>query len=124
MKSITVEATAKTAYKQPIKPIKYNVTYDALESLDEVPAAEKFNDVDLLGFYNAARLANEKSKQLKIVLDAAGYVKPTLENNDLLRLESFVKVVMSAGIYTEAEAKVIAATTLKLEWPTDDEDSE
>jgi hypothetical protein len=116
----TVDAEVSTFYKRKIPTIAYKVTYDAISEIADVPEKERFTEEELIKLYNARTLANEKSKEQKIVLKAAGYEKPTLATDVLMRLDAMVKVLMSSEIYTLEQARELAAQTLKVEWPEDE----
>ena len=65
---------------------------------------------------NTDRQNNARQKALSAALDAAGIVKPNLENDEQLRLREFFKVVMSSKKYTEQQARELASTTLGIAW--------
>jgi hypothetical protein len=116
MKTLTFTAIAETAYGKAIEPIKYTGSFDAFDSIVELKAANEFpNDAEIVKLVNNQRKANARQKALNVALDAAGIIKPTLENDEQLRLREMFKILQAAG-KSEAEARQIASVTLGIEW--------
>lgn len=118
MKKQTKTATAKTAYGKPLdKPIDYTFEWDEYETNEELVAAKDEMTLDeQRKSRNTDRQNNARQKQLAAALDAAGIVKPNLENDEQLRLREMFKVLMSSKRYTEADARNLASTTLGIAW--------
>lgn len=118
MKEIKGSSVAQTAYGKKLDtPITYDYIYNAYENGDELVAAKDELTIDeQVKFRNNERLSNARQKSLQAALDAAGIVKPTIENDDQLRLRDMFKVLMSSKRYDEATARELAATTLGLSW--------
>jgi hypothetical protein len=99
--------------------IQYSTEYDKLETVEEVKAANEWpKDEDIIDFVNGKRIANAKQKQMQKEQDAAFLVKPTLENDANLQLQTIYKGLMASKRFTEAQAKALAAQNLGLDsWP-------
>ena len=114
------EATseAKTAYGKVLDAaIKYDYKWTAYQTIAEVEAAnDRLTDDETIKVRNTERQSNARQKALTAALDAAGIVKPSLENDEQLRLREMFKVLMSSKKYTEDEARTLASTTLGIEW--------
>lgn len=117
MKTMTFEAVAESAYgKKLASPIKYSGEYEAYLNMTEIMDKNDFpKDQEIVDFRNTQRKANARQKALQTALDAAGIIKPTLENDEQMRLQNMFKILVAAG-KSEAEAKAIAAATLGVEW--------
>ena len=122
----TFKSTAYTAHKKKLeKPLQYGGDFMAYENIDEVRAANDYpNDRDVVRLKNAQRKAKALAASKTAALEAIGIVKPTLENDDQLKLREFVKVLMSSKKYTLEAARALAATTLGIEWEDGDEDED
>jgi hypothetical protein len=87
--------------------IKFEGTYEAYETYDE---ADEANDLpsrdEQLTFCNNKRKANARQKAMNAALNAAGIVKPTLEDPQVA-LKSVIKAMIAQG-KSEAEATAIA----------------
>jgi hypothetical protein len=118
MERKTATSTANTAYGKPLAtPIDYSYQWDIYTSKAEVDAAnDNLSDEEVIKVRNNEHQSNARQKALQAALDAAGIVRPTLENDDQLRLREFFKVLMSSKKYTEDAARALAASTLGLEW--------
>lgn len=116
MKTLTFTAIAETAYGKSITPITYAGEYTAFDTIDELKAANEYpSAAEIVKFVNAQRKANARQKALNVALDAAGIIKPTLENDEQLRLREMFKILSAAG-KSETEARSIASVTLGIEW--------
>ncbi len=111
------EGVIENAYGKKLDtPIKFEGTYDAFESYDEVKSKNELpKDSEITDFVNNRRKANARQKSMQAALDAAGIVKPTLENDAQLRLREMYKVLVAGG-KSEAEARTLAAATLGTDW--------
>lgn len=118
MEQKTGTSTAATAYgKRLEKPITYNYGWSAYTGIDEVKSAnDMLTDDEIVKVRNDQRQTNSRQKALVAALDAAGIVKPSIENDPQLRLRKMHEVLMSSGNYSDADARALAATTLSLEW--------
>jgi hypothetical protein len=118
MKKQTGKSTANNAYGQALAtPINYGFDWEDFETPEEVKAAGEWpKDTDVVKYVNVDRKANARQKALQAALDAAGIIKPTLENDEQLRLREMFKVLMSSKRYTEEQAREMAASTLGLAW--------
>ncbi len=113
MKSETYSGTIESAYGSPLPTaLKFNGTFEAFETLDEVRSANEYpTDVDILAFVNGKRKANARQKSMQAALDAAGIVKPTLENDVQLQLRTMLKVLIASG-KSEPEARQTAEAVI------------
>lgn len=117
MKTETFSGTIESAYGKPVSPaLKFDGKYEAFESVEEVRSKNEFpSDDEVVNFVNNKRKANARQKSMQSALDAAGYEKPTLENDDQLQLRTLYKVFIAAG-KGEQEAKDLASSTLGKAW--------
>jgi|SRR6187431_438729 len=128
MKSKTGKSTVASAWGKKIPAIPFEFQYDVYVDYPELEQAKDFlsND-EVVKVRNAQRKNNARSKKQTEILLAAGYVKPTLEDDDQLRLTEMFKVLMSSKLpdgskrYTEEAARELASTTLGVDWAEDDE---
>lgn len=118
MKDETKTGETSIAYGKKLDaPVKFDYSWKAYENIDEVKAAnDLLTDSEIVKFRNDQRQANARNKAQVAALDALGIVKPTLENDDQLRLREMFKVIMSSKKHTEEAARQIASTTLGIEW--------
>lgn len=114
----TETSTATTAYGSKLAaPIAYSFTWKNYDSFAEVTAAnDALTNEEVVKVRNTERKANARQKALQVALDAAGVVKPTIENDEQLRLREMFKVLMSSKNYTEEAARALASSTLNIEW--------
>ncbi len=117
MKTVTFAAVAENAYGRKLQtPVKYSGEFLAYESIEEVRAGnDLLTDDEIVDFRNTQRKNNARQKSLQAALDAAGIVKPTLENDPQLRLKQMYTVLIASG-KSEAEARTLASTTLGVDW--------
>jgi hypothetical protein len=116
VKTETFEGVMENAYSKKLDtPIKFSGTYQACENKDEIPANKLPTDNDIVDWVNNKEKANARQKAMQTALDAAGIVRPTLENDSQLRLKKMYDILVANGS-TEDEARAIASTTLKLNW--------
>jgi len=120
MKTEKFKGKIENAYGKPLAvALPYEAEFDSFESIAEVNAANAYpKDADIVDFLNAKAKANARQKGMQVALDAAGIIKPTLENDGQLRLRSMLKILVAAG-KTEDEAKALASATLGIEWETE-----
>ena len=118
MENKTANATAATAYGKALpQPIKYEYTWEVYQNIDEVKAkGDMLSDDEVIKVRNTERQQNARQKALQAALDAAGVVKPTIENDEQLRLRDMVKVLLSSKRYTEEQARQLASQTLGIQW--------
>jgi len=111
MKTEAFVGTMESAYGTKLDtPIKFNGTFEAYESYDDLVTANDLpsND-DVLAFVNNRRKANERQKAMQSALDAAGIVKPTLESDEGLQIATLVKVYMARGKSREVAEQLAKA---------------
>lgn len=120
MKNETFEGVMENAYGKPLPtPIKFAGDYPAFEGIVEVREANAYpKDAEIVDFVNNRAKANARQKAMQAALDAAGIVRPTLENDSQLRLKKMYDILVANGS-SHDEARAIAASTLKLEWDTE-----
>jgi hypothetical protein len=120
----TFKSKAFNAYGNKLdSPLSYEGNYNAFENIGEVRASNAYpSDGEVVKFLNAKSKAKARAAAMTAALDAIGIVKPTLENDEQLRLKEMFKVLMSSKKYTEDAARTLASDTLGIEW--DDEDDE
>jgi hypothetical protein len=120
MKREKFSGTIEQAYGKPLATaISYEAEYDLFENISEVRSANEYpSDSDVVKFLNAQKKANARQKATVAALDAAGIVKPTLENDSQFRLREMVKILVAAG-KSEDEARTLASATLGIEWDTE-----
>ena len=113
----TAEATAKVAYGKTLEtPIVYTYGWDEYESYGEVASAN-----DLLTNDEVKKVRNDERKSLarqkaqSAAFDAAGIVKPDINNDPQLRLKNMAAILVASG-QSEAEARKNAAVMLNTEW--------
>jgi hypothetical protein len=114
----TATSTAVTAYGKKLDaPINYEYQWSTYADFAELSTAkDELTADEQVKVRNTERQNNARQKALQVALDAAGIVKPTIENDDQLRLRETFKNLMSSKKYTEDEARALAATVLGLEW--------
>lgn len=118
MKNETKTGETNTAYGKKLDtPCKFDYSWKAYESIDEVKTAnDLLTDTEIVKFRNDQRQANARNKAQVAALDAIGITKPTLENDDQLRLREMFKVIMANKKHTEQSARDLASATLGIEW--------
>jgi hypothetical protein len=117
MKTETFDGVMENAYGKKLDaPIAFSGEYEAYENHAEVVSAkDELNEKEVVDFRNNQRKANARQKAMQAALDAAGIVKPTIENDEQLRLKKMYDVLV-ANKATHDEARAVAAATLKLNW--------
>lgn len=130
VKAATVKGTMENAYNKPLsqiavkegfaplpKSLDFSGDYEEIVDIESVRELNEYpKDSDIVDFVNAKRRANARQKAMQKVLDDAGAIRPTLENDDQLKLKKMFDVFMSTKKYSEAEAKALASSTLGIEW--------
>lgn len=118
MKTINDSSTTNTAYGNKLDtPIAYKFSYNAYETPNELTAANDQLTLDeQVKVRNDQRKSKARQAALTAALDAAGIVKPTIENDEQLRLREMFKVLMASKKYSEEQARALASTTLGIDW--------
>lgn len=118
MKEQVKTAKAETAYGKSLDAgISYDYKWSEYENISELRAAkDELTDAEQVKTRNTERQSNARQKALTAALTAAGIEKPTIENDEQLRLKQFFVVLMSSKKYTEEAARELAAQTLGLTW--------
>jgi hypothetical protein len=118
MENKSGKSTANTAYGQKLDtPIAYDYKWTAYANIDEVRAAnDVLTDDEVVKVRNVERQNNARQKALQAALDLAGIVKPTIENDEQLRLREMFKVLMASKRYTDEAARELASNTLGIAW--------
>jgi len=124
MKKITKTAEATKAYgKKLAEPFKYEFTFEAYENGEElIRNNAQLSIPEQVKARNAQELAKQRQAALVASLDARGIVKPTQENDPKLRLTNLFDTLMSSKLYSQEQAREMAATMLKLDWNDMDDD--
>ncbi len=116
MKTETFEGVMEQAYSRKLDtPIKFSGDFSAFENKPEIPANLLPTDADIVDWVNNKAKANARQKAMQAALDAAGIVRPTLENDEQLRLRKMYDILV-ANKTSHEEARAIAAATLGLKW--------
>lgn len=117
MVKVTFTAKADTAYGKKLEmPIEFEVTYDAYADYAEVEAArDLFTNEEVVEERNTQRKQKALAAARQAALDAAGIVKPTLENDVLLQLQTVYKVYIAKGKSHE-EARALASAAIGEDW--------
>ncbi len=112
MKQETFKGTIESAYGETLAtPLKFEGSFDAFESIDEVKTANDFPSNDeILKFVNDKRKASKRQAAMTATLEAAGIAKPTLEDPKV-QYTQMVKILVTNG-KSEVEAKAIASAAL------------
>lgn len=109
--------TIENAYGKPVSPaLKFEGEFQAYETVDEIRNQGDYpKDAEIVSFRNTQRKAAARQAAFNATLEAAGFEKPTLENDEQLQLRSMYKVLVAAKKSHE-EARAIASTTLGIQW--------
>ncbi len=118
----TSKATAKTAYGVKIAPLTYSFGWNEFTTKDEAVSLDKWpSDDDILKRLNEDAKANASSTERNKAFELAGFVKPTAENSDDIRIKDMVKTMLTSKLpngqprFTPEQARKIAADTLGIE---------
>lgn len=111
-------SVAETAYGKKLEtPIPYDYKFTAYETIDEVKAAnDMLTDDETIKVRNTERLSKARQAALAAAFTAAGIVKPTIENDEQLRLREMFKVLQASKRYTDEAARELASNTLGIAW--------
>lgn len=120
MKTEKFNGEIRNAYAQPLSfypqfkdkanaAIAFNGEYTSYESPEEVPDEEKLTADEILDVINNKRKANARQKSMQAAIDAAGIVKPTLEDSPDLQLSQMVKVFVARGKSVEVATQLAKA---------------
>lgn len=117
MKATKFSGVIENAYGKKLEtPITFDAEYDAYENHDEVVAEkDELKPQEVVDFRNAQKKANARQKAMQVALDAANIVKPTLENDEQLRLRKMYDIFIANGSAHD-EARKNAAAALNLKW--------
>lgn len=124
MKKITKTVTKREAYGKKLdKPITFDFSYNAYTDEQEiVTARDEMNLREQMKARNVAAKLKARQAAETAALDAAGIEKPNAENDPQFRLREMFKTLMTSKLYTEAQARTLAAEMLKVEWTDSDDD--
>lgn len=129
MKTKKVSGVAKSAYGKPLHvldttsgvklakgaELKFAGTYSEYEGADELKTAGLWPSEDkIVNWFNRDNRNNARNKAQTVAFDAAGIIKPTIENDPMLRLRDMMKILIASG-QTEDEARDNAAAMLKID---------
>lgn len=135
MKTKKVSGKAAAAYGKPLHvldnesgtklpigtEIAFAGTYTEYGSAGELRDAGQWPPDDkIVMWYNASARNNARNKAQTAAFEAAGIIKPTIENDPMLRLRDMMKILMASG-QTEDEARDNAAAMLKIDLSDTDE---
>lgn len=117
MKKITDKGEALKAYGKVLPTaLKFDIVFDAFESMDEVKAANALpKDKELLSMINGRLKATATTAARNVAIEQAGIVKPTAENDPQLRLRETAKLLQTNG-ESEESARAIASQVLGIIW--------
>jgi len=117
MQGMTESAVSKTAYGKTLDtPVSYSFSWENYSDHAEVVAAkDELSQDEVVKVRNQERKAKARQAALTAALDAAGIVKPNLENDPQFRLAQMYKILIAAK-KSHQEARELAAATLGLEW--------
>ena len=113
MKTVTFSGVIENAYGKPVNPpLKFDGSVQAFESPEEMRNKGEWpKDSEVVDWRNAQRKQNERQRVMTATLEAAGYEKPTLENDVQVQLKGLIKIYTAAKKPYE-EAKALAESTL------------
>lgn len=115
-------SSLKTESGETLRSLKYAADYEEYTNIDEVKAANDMpNDTEVVKYRNQQRKAKARAAAIQVSLDAAGVIKPTIENDDQLRLKRMFDIFVANGS-SEAEAREKAANALNLQWSDEDDE--
>jgi hypothetical protein len=123
MKTVTKPGTCGSARGQNFSPVlEFPFEVNLYTSTDELVAAkDELTLAQQLKVRNAERITRARQAAQNALLDSMGIEKQDINNNDQIRLRELFKVLMSSGIYSEDEARELAATSLRLKWAEDED---
>lgn len=120
----TDTATSFTAFGKKLDaPINYSYSWNEYETKEEMIAAkDELTLEQQMSARNTARQNTARTRQLNATLEAAGFKRPTAETDEQVRLKDMFKTLQTAKradgtrLYTDEQARKVAATTLGCEW--------
>lgn len=113
MQTENFKGTIESAYGDKLpKALSFSGSFEAYQTLDEVPADKRPTDSEIVDFVNSKLKANARQAAMNKVLTENGITKPTLEDSPELQVKTMVKALVSSGKYDEAQATAIAKQTL------------
>jgi len=123
MKEFTKNTSTKRAYNKDLPTaVPFTFKWKIFENEDELVAAgAQMSLKQQLKAVNAAAKQTARQASLTEALTAAGIERPTIENDDQLRLKNMYTVLMSSKRYSEDEARELASNTLGIEWAEDED---
>ncbi len=125
-KVVTVKGTIENAYGRKlaenkfkegfskVNEVKYSETYEEYTDYNLVPKDEQLTEADKLKTVNDSRKANARQKAMQKALDDAGVIKPTMEDDDELKIASIVKGLVASKKSDEEGARTLAKQMLGL----------
>lgn len=123
MKEFSKNTSTARAYNKDLpEKVPFSFTWKIYETVEEMLAAgAQMTPKQQLKAINAAAKQTARQASLTAALDAAGIVRPTIENDDQLRLRNMYTVLMSSKRYSEDEARELASANLGVEWAEDED---
>lgn len=100
--------------KTPVEVITYETRYEKVTSFDKIPADEMPNNDSIVDIVNNKRKANARQKAMQTAQDNAGVIKPTMEDDDELKIKSIVIGLVASKHYDESQARALARKMLNL----------
>jgi hypothetical protein len=97
-----------------VSELKYSDTYEEYTDYAQVPKDEKLTEADMLKKVNDDRRNNARQKAMQAALDKAGVIKPTMEDDDELKIASIVKGLVASKKYNDEQARQLAKQMLGL----------
>ena len=113
----TFEGTIESAYGKDLAdfgsgPLSFSGEYEHILSFDAIPAKETPDNSDILTMVNNKRKANARQKEMQKVLDGAGIKKPTMEDDEELRIKAIVTGLVASKKYNTEQATTLARQML------------
>lgn len=118
MENKTGKSQATMAYGKKLDaPINYEFSYSIYSNVEEMVAAKDELTLDeQFKVRNAEKVTAARQKALTAALDAAGIVKPTVENDPQLQLKTVFVALMASKKYTEEQARALASQVTGVDW--------
>jgi hypothetical protein len=134
MKNETFDGKIESAYGYPLSKLKilladgttetapavlpYDGTISKFENMDEVRSANEVpKDSELVAMINAKNLAKAVAAARQKALDDYGVQKPTLKDDDQLRLKKFYELLIASDTAHD-EAVTMSESMAKAKWVT------
>jgi len=113
----TKTAVARTAYGKTLDtPISYSFEWDEFSGKDELIAAKQELTLEEQLKVRATEAQNNaRQKALTAALDAAGIVKPNIENDPQFRLRKMFDLFKANGL-SDNDARTAASNALTIDW--------